>query len=440
MYGGLDDADIEDMWPSLVENKDDFKDDTDVDDNEGNYSGVDEKVKPVQGNRDEYWRRVDTVNKKFDLKPMGKRSLSDLNPRELKKYFAARDKALGHDESVNEDAPPGMEDVVKKLKADGNSDEEAFAIAWSAYNSKKRRERDYYDEASKIPTKLYNQVLRIAMHNSGDMEKAIKQIERLKKGLSDNKDVMNILKIANESVSINESDIHLPSGKIKLIPKSKWSAIKKKYNVTVDPKDPEWVAGHPNDLYKWATAKDGLGMSKGDVKKKYNHITPEYKGASLIKNKQREDANEGRNFVAVHVKYGKTNIKNASSSLDAAKKAAKIWKIKGEKTSGIDVHLAEGVAVDRRTIGFKAAMIRNEKAKKVREKAKLKKEKKKEQEVLDARYEYDGEVDVVLAAANKSIFGETAANAAGAGSGVDMAPNARNKKKDKFKVVKRANY
>jgi len=34
----------------------------------------------------------------------------------------------------------------------------------------------------------------------------------------------------NESVSINESEIHLPSGKIKLIPKSKWSAIKKKYN------------------------------------------------------------------------------------------------------------------------------------------------------------------------------------------------------------------
>jgi hypothetical protein len=233
----MDDGDIEDLYPEILENKDDFKDDTDVDDDKGNYSGVDEE------------------------------------------------------------APPGMEDVVKKLKADGNSDEEAFAIAWSAYNSKKRRERNNYNEAARIPTKLYNQVLRIAMHNSGDMEKAIKQIERLKKGLSDHKDVMNILKIANE-----------------------------------------------------------------------------------------------------------------------------------------------GVAVDRRTVGFKAAMIRSEKSKKVREKSKIKKEKKKEQEVLDARYEYDGEVDTILAAANKSIFGETAANAAGAGSGVDMAPNARNKKKDKFKVVKRANY
>ena len=217
-------------------------------------------------------------------------------------------------------------------------------------------------EGSKIPVKLYNRVLRIAISNAGNMQKAVKEIEKLKRGLSDHKDVMNILKIANEQLefhegtwyiskalkklkktmqkpmpydkdtfdfvakyigddelwddmnnlrksddtvpaikaafkrlgikesldSINESEIHLPSGKIKLIPKSKWSAIKKKYNVTVDPKDPEWVAGHPNDLYKWATDKKGLGMSTSDVKKKYKHITPDYTGPSLIKNKQRE--------------------------------------------------------------------------------------------------------------------------------------------------------
>jgi hypothetical protein len=100
--------------------------------------------------------------------------------------------------------------------------------------------------------------------------------------------------------------------------------------------------------------------------------------------------------------------------------------------------VSEGVDVDRRTLGFKAAMIRSEKAKKVREKSKLKKEKKKEQEVLDARYDYDGEVNTVLAAANKKIFGETAASSVSAG-GIDMAPDAGKKKKP-FKVVKRANY
>jgi hypothetical protein len=98
----------------------------------------------------------------------------------------------------------------------------------------------------------------------------------------------------------------------------------------------------------------------------------------------------------------------------------------------------EGVDVDRRTLGFKAAIIRNEKAKKVREKSKLKKEKKKEQEVLDARYDYDGGVDVVLATANKALFGETGANAVAHG-GVDMAPNA-GKKEKKSKVIKRYNY
>ena len=103
--------------------------------------------------------------------------------------------------------------------------------------------------------------------------------------------------------------------------------------------------------------------------------------------------------------------------------------------------VSEGVAVDRRTVGFKAALVRSEKAKKVREKSKLKKEKKKEQEVLDARYDYDGGVDTVLASANKRLFGQTedAAANANASGGVDMAPNA-SKKKDKFKVQKRYNY
>ncbi len=107
----------------------------------------------------------------------------------------------------------------------------------------------------------------------------------------------------DESVSINESDIHLPSGKIKLIPKKRWAAIKAIWKVTVDPRDPEWVAGHPNDLYKWATSKDGLGMSKNDVQKKYKHITPEYKGASNISNKQREEVKEDKAYGPTGVSY-----------------------------------------------------------------------------------------------------------------------------------------
>ena len=206
---------------------------------------------------------------------------------------------------VDEKAPPGMEDKVKELKKD-HSDEEAFAIAWSIYNKKEGKRYPVMNQSQR------SKIIKIAKKHSGNMQQAIKDIEKLKKGMSDNPDVMDILKKANEDLDLQ-----------------------------------------------------------------------------------------------------KTGDTGSSKSVE------------------------ENVAVDRRTLGFKAAMIRQEKAKKVREKAKLKKEKKKEQEVLDARYEYDGEVDTVLAAANKSIFGETASNAV-AGGGVDMAPNAGKKKK--FKVQKRYNY
>lgn len=142
--------------------------------------------------------------------------------------------------------------------------------------------------------------------------------------------------------------------------------------------------------------------------------------------------------------------KKHSGDMEAAMKEIskmKVWKGKGIqdhsyvmdtlKTHNEDVN--EGVDVDRRTKGFKAAMIRNEKAKKVREKAKKKKEAKKDQAELDARYDYDGEVDTVLAAANAVMNNtklETAANAVAHG-GVDMAPNAGKKKKDKEKIFAR---
>ena len=117
---------------------------------------------------------------------------------------------------------------------------------------------------------------------------------------------------------------------------------------------------------------------------------------------------------------------------DKAVKAAK-KKTPGQKNEGVDV--------DRRTKGFKDAMIRQEKAKKVREKYKKKKEAKKNQAELDARYDYDGEVDTVLAAANAVLAGnklpeDAAANAVAHG-GVDMAPNAGKKKKKKNLMARR---
>ena len=61
------------------------------------------------------------------------------------------------------------------------------------------------------------------------------------------------------------------------------------------------------------------------------------------------------------------------------------------------------------------------------------KDEKKQQAELDSRYDYDGGVDTVLAAANAAMFGtklpeDSAANNAGDGN-VDMAPDAGKKKK-----------
>ena len=332
---GMDDRDIKDLFPELLENKDDFKDDTDVSDDKGNYSGVEEahngheddespkkKVDDDEGNYsgvDEITVQVDyddnEVDKKKHMQLMKKhkvkvtKSVYDHgsyqakvtgNEKNIRAWMKGQyDKDYIDDtfESVNEKAPPGMEDVVKKLKQD-HSDEEAFAIAWSIHNKKE----GFFGKSYPVMDQgQRTKIIKIAKKHSGNMQKAIKLIDKIRKGLSDNPAVMDILKKANEDVS-------------------------------------------------------------------------------------------------------------------------------------------EGVGVDNRTLGFKAAMLRREKAKKVREKSKLKKEKKKEQEVLDARYDYDGEVDIVLAAANKKIFGQTedAAANANASAGVDMAPNAGKKKKDK--VIKRSDY
>lgn len=339
---------------------------------------------------------------------------------------------------------------------------------------------------------------------------------------------------------MKESEIHLDAkhDTFKKIKKSKWAAIKKKYNVTIDSdKTGSWAAGKPEDLHKFAVA---MGMSKDDIKKTYNHITPDYKGASNLKNKQREEVEEANHFSKKLNKPSKKifdlalaairrnnitdkkekdeyvddvagvsltpkevelvkkaiklesvdemfstrsiGLKGASKrsrdkargakemppTLDAltqrkvkaiAKKHSgdmeralkdieKLKKGLGDNPVVMDIlkkanESVNEATVDRRTKGFKEALKKQEAAKIKREKAKAKQEKKKHQAELDARYDYDGEVDTVLAAANSVMFGkklpeDSAANNAGDGH-VDMAPNA-GKKKKKETLLSRRSY
>ena len=421
---GWDKNDVEDMWPDLLESQPDDQSDEDVPDDRGNYHGVEEGstfANKLRGPAKEVFQKALAQIKKEKIKRSdekkrndiidgidGARHINDRDMRDIKRAMTYEshddfkddsdvDDYEGNYSGVNEEAPPGMEDVVKKLKADGNSDEEAFKIAWSIYNNKERHKRDYYDEGKNYPAMNVSQrkkIEKIAKANSGNMAKAIKLIDKLKKGMSDNPDVMDILKKANEAT------IH--------------------------------ISNEINEKLKAGKGKDSIGT---DVD--WDNVGDEKKWIKQAKSKYK---------VTIKKDVGKYH----SGAEISGKKADIIKFLMGPMYGGVDDRdiedmwpsLVEGVSVDRRTLGFKDAMIRNEKAKKVREKAKLKKEKKKEQAVLDARYEYDGEVDTVLASANKRLFGQTedaAANAT-AGGGVDMAPNASKKKKDKFKVVKHANY
>ena len=411
---GWDKNDVEDMWPDLLESQPDDQSDEDVPDDRGNYHGVEEGstfANKLRGPAKEVFQKALAQIKKEKIKRSdekkrndiidgidGARHINDRDMRDIKRAMTYEshddfkddsdvDDYEGNYSGVNEEAPPGMEDVVKKLKADGNSDEEAFKIAWSIYNNKERHKRDYYDEGKNYPAMNVSQrkkIEKIAKANSGNMAKAIKLIDKLKKGMSDNPDVMDILKKANEAT------IH--------------------------------ISNEINEKLKAGRGKAELDINWDGDRKDIKFATTKYK----IKMKPHRDG--------------------AIISGDKAKLLAYLqgqdYAMDDEDIEDLYPELMEAVEVDRRTLGFKDAMIRNEKAKKVREKAKLKKEKKKEQAVLDARYEYDGEVDTVLASANKRLFGQTedAAANANAGGGVDMAPNASKKKKDKFKVVKHANY
>ena len=221
-----------------------------------------------------------------------------------------------------------------------------------------------------------DKIIKIAKANSGNMAKAIKLIDKIKKGLSDNPDVMDLLKKANEDV--NEGN---------------------RFSVKL----------------------------KGDAKSLWQRVTV-YKQSGKAKNTHGD-----KEWDAVVDKMAAQHRDDNHARISPKDIAAVKLAVKHESVT-------EAVAVDRRTVGFKAALVRNEKAKKVREKAKKKKEAKKDQAELDARYDYDGEVDTVLAAANAVMNNtklETAANAVAHG-GVDMAPNAG--KKDKEKLMARRGY
>ena len=156
---GWDKNDVEDMWPDLLESQPDDQSDEDVPDDRGNYHGVEEGstfANKLRGPAKEVFQKALAQIKKEKIKRSdekkrndiidgidGARHINDRDMRDIKRAMTYEshddfkddsdvDDYEGNYSGVNEEAPPGMEDVVKKLKADGNSDEEAFKIMRSA--------------------------------------------------------------------------------------------------------------------------------------------------------------------------------------------------------------------------------------------------------------------------------------------------------------------
>ena len=216
--------------------------------------------------------------------------------------------------------------------------------------------------------------------------------------------------------------------------------------VSLTPKEVELV----KKAIKLESVEEAYGAKKG----------PAMKGAKLGKAYPVLDAATQRKVKAIAKKHSgnmekalkdieklKKGLGDNPAVMDILKKANETYdygsdkavKAAKKKTPG---QKNEAVDVDRRTKGFKEAMKRAEAAKKKREAYKKKKEAKKDQAELDARYDYDGEVDTVLAAANSVMLGkklpeDAAANSVASGN-VDMTPHV--KKKKKKELMARRNY
>ena len=125
------------------------------------------------------------------------------------------------------------------------------------------------DEAGKILVKDFRQVIKIAIHHSGDMESAIKDIEKYKKGLSDHPDVVDILKKANEEVTeadLTKTQIKMVHDKADELPKHDFI---KRY-------------GKDGDSVRFATAtnivKKKLGITEGTGFLEYDEWLKQVKG------------------------------------------------------------------------------------------------------------------------------------------------------------------
>jgi hypothetical protein len=384
---GMDPEDIEDLYPEVLESSDDFKSDEDESDDKGNYSGVEESLEKP---------KAQPVTKDTEAEAGGLKRLSEIR-------------------------------------------EGFFGKSYPVMDAGQR-----------------GQVIKIAKKWSGNMARALMDIEKIRAGLTDNPDVMDILRAANEEVS----EVKMVQGNKKEYWK-RIEAVMKKFGIK------SVTELKPGDRKKYFAAVDkALGHSLESVSEAKMTVDVDYDDNEVDKKKHMKlmkkhkvkitksvwdhgayrakvtgDEKNIRAWMSEPGHYDQDYIDDTFESVQEAVdcdgrllgfKAATRRK-EGEKQKG-------SVLVDRRTTSYKEAQIRREKAQAKREEKRKQEEFAKKYPKLEYNKNSDEENEALMKKINKNFVPETAANAAGSGSGVDMAPNAGKKKKDKFKVVKRANY
>jgi len=306
------------------------------------------------------------------------------------------------------------------------------------------------DEA--VDSSLLKKAQAIASKLSGNMTKAVAEIEKLKKGLSTDKKVMAMLKTANEAMAMCEQcgKMHEEGACGESVDENLRKDIAQMSSKF--PEGSKVKMKHDGKIAKvLSVSKDSIKVAIGNktMDHKPTDLVPVDEAAKVLSKKGDYAFSTYRN-KEVDVTYKGKII--ATGDFDSG---ADAWflNIKGTKgqqsfNSAADVikffmknKITEAVSVDRRTTGFKEALKRRAEAKAKREAMKIKAAKKQSKDdmaKLDANYAYDGEVKEILAAANKKIMGEDAPeNSSGSGA-VDMNPTGKSKKKDKKSLVARS--
>ena len=361
---------------------------------------------------------------------MDPEDIEDLYPEVLETYDDPDD--LDPETTHNPDEVP----LAKKAKEIITSESKDFSQAQEVTEKDTLAERG---KEQRLSSAHKNQIHKIARKHSGDMEAAIKEIEKMKiwkgQGIKDHSYVMDVLRQHNESLdllgtgdtgsseSVNETTIHI-SNEIS----EKVKAGKGKDSVGTDV---DWDnVGDEKKWIKQAKSKYKVTIKK-DVGKYHSGAEISGKKADIIKFLQ------GPMYGGVDDRDIEDMWPSLVEAVDCdgrllGFKAATRRK-EGEKQTG-------KVIVDRRTKGYREAQVRREKAAAKRLEAKKQKEFEEKYPKIEYNRGTKKEDTALMKRLNKAFeIPETAANAASAG-GVDMAPNAGKKKKDKFKVVKRANY